>query len=201
MSGLSHSNIAKVVDYFVEDGRNYLLLEYINGQDLRQFVRQNGLQPANTVIAWALQIADALRFLHSQDPPVIHRDVSPDNIVLNNTGSVVLIDFGASNEFIGTATGTLIGKQAYMAPEQLRGKATTRSDIYAFGACLFFLLTGRDPMPLSACHPAAVLPDISRRLDLLIANMTEPEQEARLADFTEVIVQLSQIADEMVAPP
>jgi tRNA A-37 threonylcarbamoyl transferase component Bud32 len=201
LSGLSHSNIAKVVDYFVEDGRNYLLLEYINGQDLRQFVRQNGLQPANTVIAWALQIADALRFLHSQDPPVIHRDVSPDNIVLNNTGSVVLIDFGASNEFIGTATGTLIGKQAYMAPEQLRGKATTRSDIYAFGACLFFLLTGRDPMPLSACHPAAVLPDISRRLDLLIANMTEPEQEARLADFTEVIVQLSQIADEMVAPP
>ena len=113
----------------------------------------------------------------------------------------MLIDFGASNEFIGTATGTLIGKQAYMAPEQLRGKATTQSDIYAFGACLFFLLTGRDPMPLSACHPASVLPEISPGLDTLIANMTEPEQTARLLDFTEVMTRLTQIADELIAPP
>jgi tRNA A-37 threonylcarbamoyl transferase component Bud32 len=200
LAGLSHPNIARVVDNFVEEGRNYLLLEYINGQDLRQFVRQNGLQSAYVVLGWALQIADAVRFLHAQDPPVIHRDVSPDNIVLNNTGSVILIDFGASNEFIGTATGTLIGKQAYMAPEQLRGKATTRSDIYAFGACLFFLLTGRDPMPLSACHPASVLSEIPPELDALIAAMTEPEQVDRISDFSQVIVRLSEIVDRLPAP-
>ncbi len=198
LAGLSHSNIAKVVDYFVEDGRNYLLLEYINGQDLRQFIRQNGLQPAGKVLDWAAQLAESLSYLHSQDPPVVHRDVSPDNLVLNNTGSVILIDFGASNEFIGTATGTLIGKQAYMAPEQLRGKATTRSDIYAFGACLFFLLTGRDPMPLSACHPISVLPGIPAELDALVAAMTEPEQTDRIADFSEVTARLKDIRSFML---
>lgn len=199
LAGLSHSNIAKVVDYFVEDARNYLLLEYITGQDLRQFVRQNGLQSPKVVLGWALQIADSLQYLHLQDPPIIHRDVSPDNIVLNNTGSLILIDFGASSEFIGTATGTLIGKQAYMAPEQLRGKATTKSDIYAFGACLFFLLTGRDPLPLSACHPAAVVPDIPEDLDRLIATMTEPEQDERVADFSSIIDQLRQINNAMLS--
>ncbi len=193
LAGVSHPNIAKVVDYFVEDSRTYLLLEYVNGQDLRQFVRQNGLQPPSTVIQWALQLAQSLQYLHQQDPQIIHRDVSPDNIVLNNSGSVILIDFGASNEFLGTATGTLIGKQAYMAPEQLRGKATTRSDIYAFGACLFFLLTGRDPMPLSACHPTTVVPDLPGELDASIAAMTEPEQEQRVADFSEVIVRLQSL--------
>jgi serine/threonine protein kinase len=110
----------------------------------------------------------------------------------------VLIDFGASNEFIGTATGTLIGKQAYMAPEQLRGKATCQSDIYGFGACLFFLLTGRDPVPLSSCHPAAVVPAISPQLDQLIASMTEPEQSARIADMSELLERLSIIARETV---
>ncbi len=198
LAGLSHSNIAKVVDYFVEDGRNYLLLEYINGQDLRQFIRQNGLQPASKVLGWAMQIADSLQYLHSQDPPVVHRDVSPDNLVLNNAGSVVLIDFGASNQFIGTATGTLIGKQAYMAPEQLRGKATTKSDVYAFGACLFFLLTGRDPMPLSACHPASVLPEIPEELDKLVASMTEPEQSDRIANFSVVLVRLNEVRSAML---
>ncbi|HEY9730416.1 MAG TPA: protein kinase [Drouetiella sp.] len=190
LAGVSHPNIARVVDYFVEDSRTYLLLEFVNGQDLRQFVRQNGLQSASTVIQWALQLAQSLHYLHHQDPQIIHRDVSPDNIVLNNSGSVILIDFGASNEFIGTATGTLIGKQAYMAPEQLRGKATTRSDIYAFGACLFFLLTGRDPMPLSVCHPVNVVPDLPADLDALVAAMTEPEQDQRPADFSEVIDRL-----------
>lgn len=199
LAGLSHSNIAKVVDYFVEDARNYLLLEYITGQDLRQFVRQNGLQPAKVVIGWALQVADSLKYLHEQNPPIIHRDVSPDNIVLNNTGSLILIDFGASSQFIGTATGTLIGKQAYMAPEQLRGKATTRSDIYAFGACLFFLLTGRDPMPLSACHPVSVVPDVPEDFDRLIAAMTAPEQDERIADFSKIIVQLNVINSAMLS--
>ncbi len=199
LAGVSHPNIARVMDYFVEDGRNYLLLEYVNGQDLRQFVRQNGLQPASVVLGWALQLAGSLQYLHAQDPPIVHRDVSPDNIVLNNRGSVILIDFGASNEFIGTATGTLIGKQAYMSPEQLRGKATTRSDIYAFGACLYFLLTGRDPMPLSACHPISVVPDLPADLDAVVAAMTEPEQKDRIADFAEVIARLESLHPSMLS--
>ncbi len=155
--------------------------------------RQNGTSIIGRVLEWAMQIADSLEYLHSQNPPVVHRDVSPDNLVLNNAGSVILIDFGASNEFIGTATGTLIGKQAYMAPEQLRGKATTRSDIYAFGACLFFLLTGRVLCRYLACHPKAVLPEIPEELDELIAAMTEPEQGDRIANFSEIVARLNDI--------
>jgi serine/threonine-protein kinase len=105
---LYHPNIAHVIDYFVEDDRNYLLLEYVNGQDLRQFVKQNGPQSEAKVAQWAMQVARALQFVHSQTPPVIHRDVTPDNMVLKNDGTLVLIDFGAANEFLGTATGTLV---------------------------------------------------------------------------------------------
>lgn len=175
---LDHPNIAKVYDSFAENGRNYLILEYIRGQDLRAFVKQNGAQPEKEVLNWSLQIASILDYLHSQEPPIIHRDLTPDNLVRKEDDSVVLIDFGAANEFVGTATGTLVGKQAYIAPEQLRGKATTASDIYALGGTVYFLLTGKDPEALSASHPLDVKL-VSRKLDEVVASCTEMEEEDR----------------------
>jgi len=187
---LYHPNIAHVIDYFVEDDRNYLLLEYVNGQDLRQYVKQNGPQSERKVAEWALQIAAALQFVHSQTPPVIHRDVTPDNIVLKNDGTVVLIDFGAANEFLGTATGTLVGKQAFIAPEQLRGKAAPESDLYALGGTMFFLLTGRDPVPLSETNARAMAPQISEEMNELIAYLTKFDRKQRLQNANEVIERL-----------
>ncbi len=146
---ISHPNIVKVLDYFIEQDRNYLMLEYVNGQDLRQLVKQNGPQKESTVINWALQMVSILKYLHEQDPPLIHRDFTPDNIVLCDDGSIVVIDFGAANEFIGNATGTFVGKHAFIAPEQFRGKAVVQSDIYALGCTLYFLLTGQEPEALS----------------------------------------------------
>src|SRR5690606_21682536 len=107
---LSHEQIAKVHDHFKEDGRSYLLMDYIRGQDLRQLVKQNGKQDSLTVMKWGEQIAQILSYLHSQEPPVVHRDLTPDNLVLSSDNKVFLIDFGAANEFVGTATGTLVGK-------------------------------------------------------------------------------------------
>ena len=150
---LKHPNIARVMDHFQENERNYLLLEYVRGQDLRQLVNQQGRQKEEDIARWALQIVDILKYLHSNDPPVIHRDLTPDNLVLNHKNDIVLIDFGAANEFVGTATGTFVGKQSYIAPEQLRGKATPKSDIYALGGTLYFLVTGRDPEALMASDP------------------------------------------------
>lgn len=189
---LSHASIARVFDYFVEDGRTYLLLEYINGQDLRQLVRQNGAQPVAKVIPWAMEIADALRYLHSRQPPIVHRDLTPDNIVLDNKGNLVIIDFGAANEFLGTATGTLIGKQAYIAPEQLRGKAVQQSDLYALGATLFFLLTGREPTPLSISSPQSVIPSTPTAIDNLVRNLTAIETEQRISDADQLLVRLTE---------
>lgn len=187
---LKHPNIAGVLDHFVEEGRHYLLLEYIHGQDLRQYIKQNGPQSEETVLGWAKQIASILEYLHSQDPPIIHRDLTPDNLVLKNDGTVTLIDFGAANEFIGQATGTLVGKQAYMSPEQLRGKAGTQSDLYSFGGSLFYFLTGRDPTPLSVSHPKAVLPAVSDQLDQIIAKLTAFEPEERFESASEAMEQL-----------
>ncbi len=176
---LDHDQIAKVFDHFHEEGRHYLLLEYVRGQDLRQLVKQNGPQPTSHVVKWAHEIAGILSYLHEQAPPIIHRDLTPENIVLNENGSVKLIDFGAANEFVGTATGTLVGKQAYMAPEQLRGKASTLSDIYALGGTLHYLLTAKDPEPLSESSPKELRPDVPEALDSFIYKLTSMEETDR----------------------
>jgi tRNA A-37 threonylcarbamoyl transferase component Bud32 len=176
---LNHPRIAHVFDHFVEDSRDYLVLEYIPGQSLRQLVSREGPQSEDNVIEWALAIVDILEYLHTQDPPVLHRDVSPDNLLLREDGHIYMIDFGAANEFVGTATGTLIGKQAYISPEQFRGKAEPASDIYALGATLSFLLTGSEPEALSVSHPAAERPIVSTEMDALVAACTATDPKER----------------------
>jgi len=178
LAQLNHNHIVSVLDNFSEGGHHYLLLQHVVGQDLRQLVRQNGPQPEAKVLDWAVQILSALEYLHTYDPPIIHRDLTPENVVLRNDGTIVIIDFGASNQFLGTMTGTIIGKQAYMAPEQLQGKATTQSDIYAFGGSLHFLLTGKDPVPLSETHPAS-LATVSEALDQLVSKCTKLDAKDR----------------------
>lgn len=137
LARLSHEQIARVFDHFVDNGRHYLVIEYLSGNDLRRFVRETGPQPQELVIDWAQQMAAILTYLHEQAEPILHRDFTPDNLILKSDNTIAVIDFGAANFFLGTATGTMIGKQAYIAPEQLRGKANPRSDIYAMGASLY----------------------------------------------------------------
>lgn len=191
---LDHPNIARVMDHFVDDGRNYLMLEYINGQDLRQHIKQNGPQPEAVVVQWAIQIAEILVYLHKQNPPIIHRDLTPDNLVLKNDGNVRLIDFGAANQFVGTATGTLVGKQAYIAPEQLRGKADLQSDLYSFGGTLYYLLTGKDPMPLMKASPQAVLSDISTELDDIVSGLTAFDKAQRIKSAQDALEKLQALS-------
>jgi serine/threonine-protein kinase len=183
---LDHPQIMKVLDHFVDSERHYLLLEYHNGQDLKQFVKHNGCPSEEKVCAWALEIAIILEYLHEQDPPIIHRDLTPDNLVLATDGSIVMIDFGAANEFVGKATGTLVGKQSFIAPEQFRGKATTQSDLYALGCTLHFLLTGQEPVPLSVSHPKKVNLAVSTRMDSLVSSLTAMNIEDRIGSATEL---------------
>ncbi len=98
---------------------------------------------------------------------------------------------------MGTATGTLIGKQAYMAPEQLQGKATLASDIYGYGATLYFLLTGRDPMPLANADVKQVLPNINEDLNELIYQTTQFEINDRIKDIATVIASLERVAQKL----
>jgi predicted Ser/Thr protein kinase len=191
---LEHSGVVQVMDHFIEQGRNYLMLEYINGQDLRQLVRQNGAQRDSIVIEWAVQLASILKYLHEQEPPLIHRDFTPDNIVLREDGSLVVIDFGAANEFIGTATGTFVGKQSFIAPEQFRGKAVVQSDIYAFGCTLYFLLTGQEPEALSTSNPAEVNQYINKELCDVVVTCTQMEPQDRYQSAAQLLPLLKGLA-------
>lgn len=179
LSRLEHPQIAKVLDFFVEGGRDYIALEYIPGVSLRQFIKSDNYRDEKVILSWAAQIADILLYLHELEPPVVHRDLTPDNLLARDDGKVALIDFGVSNEFISRATGTLVGKQAYISPEQFRGKAQPKSDVYSFGATLHFLLTGEDPEPLSTSRPKHLKPGVSPFLDELVAQCTAMDVENR----------------------
>lgn len=186
LSQLDHPNIAKVYDYFIEDGRHYIQMEYIGGADLRQYVKQNGCPGSRQVVEWGIVIANILEYLHGQNPPIIHKDLTPDNLVLCHDGRLVLIDFGASNQFISKATNTIVGKQSYIPPEQLRGKTVLQSDIYAAGGTLYYLLVGKDPKALSVSHPIKVVPEIIAELDQVVAIATAFEPEERYQTATEL---------------
>ena len=186
LSKLDHPNIAKVLDYFIENEHHYEVLEFIDGMDLRRFVKDRGPQPEEFVLNWARQICEVLIYLHTQAPPIVHRDLTPDNLVLSVNVGLVLIDFGAANAFIGTATGTMVGKQSYMPPEQLRGKSVPQSDIYALGCTLYFLLTGSDPMPLEVANPGEKTA-VSRDLNALIMKCTAQRVEDRYHSTQEVM--------------
>ncbi len=186
LSKLHHEKLARVLDHFVENDRDYLMLEYIPGTNLRQLVIERGPQTEENVIAWALQIADVLEFLHTQDPPVTHRDLTPDNLILTDNAEIKVIDFGAAKQFLGTATGTMIGKQAYVPPEQLRGKSVPASDFYALGCTMYFLLTGCDPYPLKTSDARAKNPSISNEMNSLVLQLTQMEPQDRIIDCSEL---------------
>ena len=186
---LDHERVARVLDHFMEAGRNYLLLQYIEGKDLRTYVKENGPVPEEMVARWAGEIATILTYLHHRTPPIIHRDLTPDNLVLAKDGSISLIDFGAANAFMGTATGTLVGKQSYISPEQFRGKALPESDLYSLGCTLHFLLTSKDPEPLSMSHPKEIRPGLSESMDELVAKLTEQEVPDRIQAAVEVLAR------------
>jgi serine/threonine-protein kinase len=163
-----------------------MVIEHINGMDLRAYVKEHGPQPERLIMRWAMESADILQYLHEQQPPIIHRDVTPDNLVLDRTGAIKLIDFGAANELIATATGTLVGKQAYISPEQFRGKAVPQSDIYALGCTLYYLATGHDPEALSeSALPDEIAVKMSA-LNRLIKHCTAMELEDRLPTMLSV---------------
>ncbi|MBX9671740.1 MAG: serine/threonine protein kinase [Candidatus Obscuribacterales bacterium] len=191
LSALNHERIAKVVDCFVERGRDYLLVEHISGRTLRQIAGGAPIVPERA-LELALQLSDIVAYLHSQQPPVVHRDVTPDNILVTDEDKVFLIDFGASNEFVGVATGTTVGKKSYIAPEQFRGKAQLASDLYSFGATLYFALTGKDPVALSTSTVESGSA-LVERLSRVVEKATELELADRYQNIGEVIADLEEL--------
>ncbi len=142
---LQHNGIPQYQDFFWEAGQRYLAMELVHGQDLEHYVYQRGPVTLTQAINWMIQLCRILSYIHSKQPPLIHRDVKPANLLVTNTDQqIFLIDFGAVKE-IGSIGSTRIGAPDYMAPEQNQGKPVIQSDLYAIGPTIIFLTTGRNP--------------------------------------------------------
>ncbi len=186
IAALSHPMMAKLIDSFDENGATFLVIEHIIGENLRSIVERHGARSERIVGNWANQICQFMQYLHSQSPVVLHRDLTPDNIMLTDSGEIRIIDFGAAHQFMEGVTGTLIGKQCYIAPEQLRGKANIQSDIYSFGCTLYFLLSGKDPKALSQSDLADINIGASVVMQDLVKRCTEFDDVKRPKSFSEV---------------
>jgi eukaryotic-like serine/threonine-protein kinase len=147
LATLSHPAIPKIFDFFADGGLVYLVLEYIDGEDLETIIdNSSGPLEEDTIIDWALQILEVLTYLHSHQPePIVFRDLKPSNIMLRSDGTLALIDFGIARTFQPLQKGTMIGTEGYAPPEQYRGIAEPRGDLYALGATLHHLASGIDP--------------------------------------------------------
>jgi len=156
LARLDHPNLPKVSDYFAEGPRDYLVMDFVPGKDLRERMqearRNKTFLPENEVLLWAVQIADALNYLHNQEPPIIHRDIKPSNIKLTPSGLVKLVDFGLVKIMVpDEVTITVIhgqGTALYTPLEQYGGDDThtnAKADIFSFGATLYHLLTNEPP--------------------------------------------------------
>ena len=153
LARLHHPALPRVSDHFSEEDGQFLVMQFIPGDDLSEMMtRKRGPFPANQVLTWADQLLDALDYLHTQDPQIVHRDIKPQNLKLTSRGQIILLDFGLAKGQAGeisrvTTTASIFGYTPNYAPlEQIQALGTdSRSDLYALGATLYHLMTGVKP--------------------------------------------------------
>ncbi|HZU67133.1 MAG TPA: protein kinase [Ktedonobacteraceae bacterium] len=187
LSRLNHPNLPAFTDFFTEGSRHFLVMEYIDGNTLENLLEQNGGPfSERRVLGWARQLCDVLEYLHSQQPPVIFRDMKPGNIMLTRSGRIKLIDFGIARLFRASSSQDtqLLGTPGFAPPEQY-GSAQTdvRSDIYSLAMTLFQLMTYQLPdsgFGLSNVHQKfpQISPPVARALEKATALRPEDRYES-----------------------
>jgi eukaryotic-like serine/threonine-protein kinase len=202
--GFQHENIVSVFDYGEFDGKPFIVMEYLKGEDLRDAIRNSRLGSMNDRLRIALHIAQALDYVHGR--AIIHRDIKPENIHIASNGKVKLMDFGIAKtaDLSLTRTGMAMGTPYYMSPEQISGNATSHLvDIYAYGLLLFELLTGvrsvsgetmehvfyqilNQPVDVAALENAGVPPAVRS----LVARCTAKKPEDRPQSFQVITEEL-----------
>lgn len=205
LARLDHPNLPKVSDFFAVGPRDYLVMDYIPGKDLRALMlearKNNTFLNEQKVLAWSYQLADALSYLHQQDPPLVHRDVKPSNLKITPSNILKLVDFGLVKALVpDEMTVTVIqgrGTALYTPLEQYGGDGLhtdARSDIYAFGCTLYHLLTNTPPVdarqrflqPESLLAPRTLNPAISTRTEKAILWAMALHPNDRPADVEEL---------------
>ncbi|HWQ11964.1 MAG TPA: serine/threonine-protein kinase, partial [Roseiflexaceae bacterium] len=204
---LSHPAIPRVYASFEDEQRHYLAMDFVRGEDLEDVIRREGSIPEDRALAWAAQIFDVIEYLHGQRPPIIFRDMKPSNIMIEPGGGVKVIDFGIAKMLQGAQRGTQIGTPGYAPPEQYQGLATVASDIYALGATLHHMLTGRDPRdepPFSFPPVYGLKPTVSKRTSDAIQRALQMKPEDRwpsVRQFREALLPPPQVRVAPVPQP
>lgn len=214
-ASLVHDNVIRIFDYGEEQGRPFIVMELLAGSDLRKLIESGAAGDFQRRLHIAKQAASALEYVHSQG--VVHRDVKPDNLHIDDAGRVRLMDFGIAktSDLNLTRTGFQVGTPYYMAPEQVMGEPpTSKVDLYAFGLLLFEIFTGRravegttierlfyqilhEPLNIAPLETAGV----PRKYIDLILSLTAKRPEERPADFTEVVAALTDAPAPPSPPP
>lgn len=209
LAGLSHPGLPKVVDHFEQDGKAYLVMEFVPGDSLLAIARREGLPFAlPRVLDWARQICDVLDYLHNRPTPIIFRDLKPANVMLTPDGRIKLVDFGIARIFKpGKERDTqAFGTLGYSAPEQYgQSQTDPRADIYSLGVLLHQLLTGYDPTRTPFRLPPAnqVNPAIPQHISDAIACAVNADPNARFHDvraFYQALTSNQQVILQPDAP-
>src|SRR3954467_5681547 len=204
---LSHPHVARVIDAGEDDGHPFIVFEFVDGDTLKALIRRIGPLPVVEAVAYAVEIGRGLIAAHSER--LVHRDVKPQNVLIDPDGSAKVTDFGISRSLDSdglTATGRVLGTTDYVAPEQALGEdVTEQSDVYSLGICLFEMLTGtvpftaesqvgvamkhvRDPLP----DVQTLRPEVSAALAAVVERSTCKERRNRYADAAEMVEDLEQ---------
>lgn len=198
---LKHKGLPSIVDIIDQQDNYLIVMDYIEGITLENIMQEEGVQPQEKVVDWAIQLCDVLQYLHTRKPAIIYRDMKPSNIMLRSDGSVVLIDFGTAREFKErhVEDTTCLGTQGYAAPEQFGGMGQTdeRTDIYSLGATMYCLVTGHNPSePPYEMYPITHWnPRLSTGLEGIIAKCTSKDPKSRYQSVQEVRYALEHYRD------
>ncbi len=193
LAELNHPSLPRYIEHFEENGALYLVMEKVEGESLAARRRRQALLNPEQVLRFLRDVAESLRYLHGQAPPIVHRDIKPGNVILRPDGSHCLVDFGSVRDRLKPEGGsTVVGTFGFMAPEQFQGRAAPVSDVYAVGATALSLITGREPedLPhkgLGIDVEGTLRGQVDRRLVAALRSMLEPDPDRRAASVASAL--------------
>lgn len=213
LSTLHHNGLPKVIDYFTEkksetaSKSHFLVMTFIEGEDLEAYIKKRENRPfsVDEVIDYSNQVLDILEYLHTQNPPLIYRDLNPRNIMIQGK-KIFLVDFGIARVFKPREKGTAIGTPGYSAPEQYKGESEPRSDIYSLGVLMYYLLTGKDPEDpsnklFSFENIRNLNPSVPEGLETLIMSMLDVVPDNRPGSMENVRIKLCLLNKPLLSMP
>src|SRR5688572_13005402 len=198
LQGVDHPRLPRYLDHFEEAGALCLVMDRVEGESLAALRKRGGTLSRDDVMRLLHDVGELLDYLHGRNPPIIHRDIKPGNVIRRPDGSFALVDFGSVRDSLKPEGGsTVVGTFGFMAPEQFQGRALRQSDVYGLGATALTLLSGREPEDLPhkglAIDVSAALPH-DPAFCRVLSQMLDPDPDRRAT-------HVAPLVGELIAPP